>query len=774
MSLPEEKVSPSRQDFALGVFDHDHEAIMVVDPRSLRVVEANQQACISLGYEHLELIQLQITDVESSIQDMFFWDSVRAGICSDIDDMESLYRRSNELFIPVEKSLRRIQIKDQDWLLLLFRDISAKKAQEEALEHSSSLIAATLEATADGILVTRPDGGISHMNQNFSHMWKIPQDLLVQGDDRKILDFMENQVQDVALYRQRLSGIVDKKDATEFDTIELKDGRFLERYLVPLIISGKLSGTVFSFRDITQRRQAEKELRRAKADAEAASHAKSDFLAVMSHEIRTPMNGILGMLDLALDTDLKIEQREYLDIVKSSAESLLTIINDILDFSKIEAGKLVLETLPFDLAVELNNAMRLLSFRAEQKGLQLDLDILPGVPTHVLGDSGRLRQIITNLVGNAIKFTEHGSIEVSVAPKTSGSKGGMLHFSVADSGIGIPRGKQAAIFEAFTQADGSISRKFGGTGLGLSIVQRLVHMMDGSLWLESEAGQGATFHFTAHFAPAPAALAEPVSKLPKAASPMQLGGLNILLVEDNVINQKLAQTLLEQAGCKVSVAANGIEAMVVQAAQPFDLILMDIQMPLMGGIEATQGIRKQESQSGGHVPIVAMTANAMQGDRERCLEAGMDGYIAKPLHKAQMFATIMEVLGRLKNASFSAESTAHPLVEFDYALALDSADRDVVEIIGQLFVESCGDYLGQLKTAIAEAQVDQLGLVAHTLKGLLGNFAAEPAVQQAASLEAMAKQADLVQASFHLSKLEQEVAIFLPCLKAWLARETHA
>ncbi|MDO9190143.1 MAG: ATP-binding protein [Sulfurimicrobium sp.] len=770
--MPEGSLAPSRQDFALGVFDHDREAVMVVDPGSLRIVEANQQACASLGIEHRDLIRLLITDIESSIQDMFFWDGVSAGICTDIDDMESLYRRGDERFIPVEKSLRRIQIKGQDWLLLLFRDISAKKAQEEALEHSSSLISATLEATADGILVTRPDGGISQMNRHFSFIWKIPHALLVEGDDQKILDFMESQVKDAAQYRQRLNGAAEGEGPAEFDILELKDGRFLERYLVPLNISGKLSGTVFSFRDITQRRQAEEELRRAKAEAEDASRAKSDFLAVMSHEIRTPMNGILGMTDLALDTGLTAQQREYLEIVKSSADSLLTIINDILDFSKIEAGKLGLENIPFDLPAALKDAMRLLAFRAEHKGLRLHLDIQDGVATHVQGDAGRLRQIITNLVGNAIKFTEHGRIEVRAWPETPSGNDGLLHFSVRDEGIGISREKQDAIFEAFTQADSSISRKFGGTGLGLSIVLRLVGMMGGRLWVESEEGEGATFHFTALFPPAPAAAAASSGRPAEQKEPLSLAGLSILLAEDNVINQKLAVTLLEKEGCKVTIAANGVEALDALAGQPFDLVLMDIQMPVMGGIEATRGIRQRESRSGAHIPIVAMTANAMQGDRERCLDAGMDGYVTKPLNKPQMFAAIRDVLQSL-GVSAPAGTAGDAEGFFDYARALDSVDRDIIEIIGQLFLDSCPDHLSQVKSAIDQAQPDQLVLAAHTLKGLLGNFAAEPAVQQAARLEEMAQQADLTQASGALNQLEQEIAFFLPCLKDLLAREMH-
>ena len=505
MKPADDTPAPDRQDFALGVFDHDREAILVVDPRTLRIVEANQGACLSLNYPYEALTQLLITDIESSIQDIFFWDEVSIGSYTDIADMESLYRRGDDTFIPVEKSMRRFIVKEQEWLLLQFRNIATRKAQEEKLEHSASLISATLEATADGILVLRPDGDISHMNRNFSKIWQIPQELLTDGDDKEILAFIENLTLDPAHYRLHMHDDGSGAAVADFDTFELKDGRFLERYLVPLNINGRSSGTVFSFRDITQRRQAEEELRRAKVEAESASRAKSDFLAVMSHEIRTPMNGILGMTDLTLETELTHLQRDYLNMVKASADALLIIINDILDFSKIEAGKMALETIPYDLGTTLQDTVHMLTFRAEQKGLDMLLSIHPDVPLHITGDPGRLRQIIINLAGNAIKFTEKGRVELKVELDTTDQ----LHFSVIDTGIGIPKDQQKSVFEAFTQADGSVTRKFGGTGLGLSIVTRLVGLMGGKLWLESEPGLGSTFHFTMQFTASPLAQTKP-------------------------------------------------------------------------------------------------------------------------------------------------------------------------------------------------------------------------------------------------------------------------
>ena len=622
------------------VIDHTEQMILLVEPVDLRIVMANQVAQQLLGYSEAELLEKSIIDVESSLQDVFYWEDVRNGQFSNIDSQEGLYQCADGSMRTATKSIRIIEQNGNKWLLIQAREVHDELRIEDDLAQTTSQLRATLESTGNGILVIDWQGRVASMNRLLSKMWNLPEDLLLAQDDQAILDRIGAQVVDGEAFRARLREIVEEHETD--DVLNLVDGRVFECKSLPQYLDERIIGRVFGFNDITERIRIEQDLIAARERAESANQAKAAFLAMMSHEIRTPMNGVMGMTALMADTPLNAEQKRYLGIIRSSSDALLSIINDILDFSKIEAQKLSLEVIDFDLRALLEEFSELNTFRAAEKQLEYTWQLASEVPRRLRGDPGRIRQVLTNLVGNAFKFTQSGRVALRVTRLADRGQKVVLHIEVQDSGIGIAKENLAKVFAPFEQADTSTTRKYGGTGLGLAISKQLVEMMEGDISVSSQENQGTTFSLNIVLEKVVDARPETQSSVRAAedkARPPEISdagmlsyerksAVSLLVVEDNAVNMMVMKGVLAKLGYKnIEKAQDGLEAVEKATQASFDLILMDCQMPKLDGYAATQRLREQ----GVKVPIIAMTAHAMSGDREKCLEAGMDDYLTKPI-----------------------------------------------------------------------------------------------------------------------------------------------
>lgn len=868
--------------------------------------------------------------------------------------VETVGLRADGTEFPIELALTVLHVQQPPLLTAYLRDITQRHETEAALSEAKDHAEANqrrarliVDTAYDAYVAMNADGAIIDWNRQAEAAFGWPRQQVLGRPLHEVIIPPKHRAAHVnGLQRFLATGegsVLNRRievTALHRDGIEFP----VELTIAPIRLGSEWVFSAF-LHDISERKRAEEELRRARDVAISANRAKSDFLANVSHEIRTPMNGILGMTQLALDTDLTAEQREYLQMVKMSADGLLTVINDILDFSKIEAGRLELDPIAFELRDMLTDAVRGLSLRASAKNLELACHVARDVPDFLVGDPVRLRQVLLNLVGNAIKFTERGEVVVRVQMTDSNGERGCvgapseqprspelqpggeieLHFTVADTGIGIPPEKLPYVFDAFVQADTSTTRKYGGTGLGLTITSRLVEIMGGELWAESVLDKGSTFHFTLRLklqdrspsrllprrpldlqglrvlvvddnatnqrilaellgswlmkpttvSDAQQALAEletaaaaeqpyPLvlldahmpeedgfalaaqirsrshlldpelillssarragdrekceelgirQRLTKPIKPSDLlhailhtfdaenksasveasplcarepssGGLvaldplsdagsslHVLLAEDNLVNQRLMLAVLEKQGHRVTVVANGAAAVRAVEQEAFDLVLMDVQMPEMNGLEATRAIRVREQQHGGHIPILAMTAHAMKGARDDCLRAGMDAYLSKPIQVPEL-VRVMATLRSGGTQTTPATPEPAPPIVFDPRPLMHRLSDDVElcrELIN-LFQMDAPRLLQTIRAAVETNDAESVERTTHLLKGCASNFAAAEVVRAAQLLEDLGRQGDLREGGNAYRALEQSLEQFHSALNDWLAR----
>jgi PAS domain S-box-containing protein len=643
------------------ILDHVPQMVILVAPADLSVRYANQAALAQLGYEKAALIGKSITEIESALADVFYWQDVANGQLAEVESQEGLYRCADGSLLPVRKSVRVLREDGVDSLLVQAKDIRHERQVEDDLAQAMSQLRATLESTGNGILVLDLQGRVASMNRLFAQMWHIAEDLLV-ATDSNVVDLLAERVLDDDALRQRLTGIVGVGETS--DIIKLRDGRVFECKSRPQYLGERTIGRVFGFSDITERIRIEERLKTAANTARSASRAKTDFLAMMSHEIRTPINGVMGMVALMLDTPLDAEQRRYLDSINSCSEALLSIINDILDFSKIEMRKLTLERIDFNLLSLLEDVSDLYALRAAEKDIEYTMHLAADVPVALCGDPGRVRQILTNLIGNAIKFTPSGTIAVRVGCEVQSGTRVTLRVAVSDTGIGIAADRLAKIFQRFEQADSSTTRKYGGSGLGLAITKQLVELMGGAISVTSEENRGSTFELTIVLErqAQPSQLAPVVPGLERLP---ELKGARVLVVDGNAASRGNLVDLLYQWGLAVDAEVDAESALTRIAAarqcgSSYRCVMIDMGLAGTDGETLGQTIRREPANAG--TAMIIFTSAGYRGDAHRFEAEGFAAYLRKPIRRALLLDCLLAVLLDAQTTP-AAIVTSHSLAE---------------------------------------------------------------------------------------------------------------
>jgi PAS domain S-box-containing protein len=903
-----------------GILDIAQDAVISADHR-FHITLFNQGAERIFGYRAEEILDRPLTllipgqFVESHVEALAESARAKQASCKTGERSEILGRRKDGGLFPAEATTSQLGAGEEMIFTIMLRDITQRKRAEEELAASASLLTQFIAHTPAAIAMLDTEMRYLQTSEQWLRDYHIEEEDIIGQSHYDVFPDIPERWKEV--HRRVLSGATEQ---CKEDPFPRADGsmEWLQWEACPWYkVGGEIGGLIFFTQVITERKHMEEQLALSRDQALEATRLKSEFLANMSHEIRTPMNGVIGMTDLLLDTELTPSQREFGETIRSSAGALLTIINDILDFSKIEADKLEFTLSDFNLRDTIGDTMKTPAVRAHAKGLEIAYYISPEVADELVGDADRLRQVIINLVGNAVKFTDQGKVLLRVEALTRNAEETVLEFSVADTGIGLSAEKQQAIFEAFVQADSSMTRRYGGTGLGLAICWRLVRLMGGNMAVESAPAKGSTFRFTARFAlqkprqgeilsPLPATLynlpvlvIEPDSltrqlledmltswhmkptvvdqadsalatlhharqtgkpfalaifdtaSLPKdrldesAASAADLGlvrqvilltstmvsaedthlckrlksclmlskpvkpsellngimnsfqgqtaalgltgaapgraatratGLRILVAEDNEVNQQVIKHLLGRQKHEVHIANNGQLALEALDRERFDLVFMDVEMPVMNGLEAIALLRLKEQTTGHHQPVIALTAHAMKGDLERCLASGMDDYLSKPIHARGLLDKIDEFLARSADNFVAADRSqgsqpcaAPNRLEVSELLAITDGDSELLRNYIRLFLKKYPRLVGELRQAVEAGDGEDLARTAHTLKGVGGHFLNPSALQAIQFLEQIKRQGNFEGASDSLARVEQEIAALTGELEKLLA-----